>query len=237
MAEQDTRAFLEDVLLRYDPNIDLSDGSAAQVELISPILGRIGPDPFSGDVATFIRERLRITFPDMALTEADETEDLIVRPMQVLIEPIIQEIKLAQFRSRLDNYPQLSDVEVDVQMGNFFESRQRGGLASGSVRIYFNAPQTISISVVHVATTSTGLQYLPARPQQITAQQMALNIEGAEYYFDVDYVAQRRGVEFNVNENSIRSVANMPGAVRVRNLRKFRGGVARETSTEFVSRV
>jgi len=237
MAEQDTRAFLEDVLLRYDPTIDITDGSSAQVELIDPILQRIGPDPFSGDIVTFIRDRLRAAFPDMALTPADEAEDLLVRPMQVLIEPIVQEIKLIQLRSRLDNYLQLSDAEVDAQMGNFFEGRQRGGLARGSVRLYFNSPQTVSISVVHVATAPGELRFIPDRPQQITSQQMSLNIEGAEYYFDVDYVAQRRGIEFNVNENTIRSVANLPGAVRVRNLRKFRGGVARETSTEFVARV
>ena len=237
MAELDTRTFLEDLLLRYDPNVDLTDGSSAQVELIDPILSRIGPDPFSGDVAAFIRERLAASFPDMALTEADEAEDLIVRPMQVLIEPIVQEIKLAQMRSRLDRYTELSDTEVDAQMGNFFEARQRGGLARGSVRIYFNSPQSVSISIVHIATAPGDLSFLPDRPQQITAQQMGLNIEGTEYYFDVDYVAQRRGEEYNVNENSIRSVANLPGAVRVRNLRKFRGGVARETSAEFVARV
>ena len=52
MSLSETRTFLEDALLRYDPDIDLSEGSRAQVELIDPILNRVGPDPFDDDIPT-----------------------------------------------------------------------------------------------------------------------------------------------------------------------------------------
>lgn len=238
MSVQDTRAFLEDLLLRYDPTIDVSEGSPAQVEIIEPVLRRLGPGPMDyPDIALFVRERLRAAFPEMAITEADEAEDLLVRPIQVLLEPVLQEVHLVRQRSRLSEYQSLSDVEVDALMGNFFEYREQGGFARGQVRIYFSTPQSVTVTVVNIASAPGGLRFIPNGTQRITAEQMNLNVEGSEYYFDVMYQAERRGDEYNVEPGSIRSVSNLPGAIRVRNLRKFTGGIFRESSTDFVARV
>lgn len=236
MASSDLRRFLEDALLRYDPDIDLSEGSRANAELVEPIIERVGIDPFDQDIATFVQTRVRQAFPSLAITEVDELTDVLIDPMRVLIEPLVRETKLVKLRRSLRNVESLSDDEVDALLGNFFFNRIGGGFAVGVVRLYFATPQSITLSAVNPATTRSGLRFLPTRPQQITADQMLLNVEGTEYYFDANYTAERRGDEYNVEPREIVSIANLPTAVRVRNLRRFRFGAPRETNAEFVAR-
>ena len=237
MSLKDTEKFLEDLLLRYDPGVDLSEGSRARVEVVDPILRRIGIDPIDEDIHTFIRDRIRQTHPDLVTSEVDEITDLVIDPMRVIIEPLVREVKLVRLRASLNNTESLADDEVDSLLGNFFEPRKGGGYAQGQVRIYFAAPQSASLSLLHYASTRGGLKFLPSRPQAITLEQMLLNVEGSEYYFDVNYTSEQRGNDYNVEAGEIVSIANLPGASRIKNLRKMRDGVQRETSTEFVTRV
>ena len=236
MALSDTRAFLEELVLRYDPSADVTDGARAQTELIDPILNRVGIDPFDEDIEVFVRERVRKAFPSLAITEADDLTDVLIDPIRVLFEPLVREVKLVKLRSSLRNISSLSDDEVDALMGNFFSVRVSGGYAVGVVRAYFSTPQTVSITQTQPATTRSGLRFFPTRPQQITADQMLLNIDGSEYYFDINYTAENRGDEYNVEPNEVVSVANLPSATRARNLRRFRGGIARESSADFSAR-
>ena len=77
MSLSETRAFLEDLFTRFDElTADVTEGSRTSTELIEPILQRIGIDPFDEDISTFIVERMRQSFPQLAITEVDETTDL-----------------------------------------------------------------------------------------------------------------------------------------------------------------
>lgn len=236
MSQAETQAFLEELVKKYDPDADVSAGSRAQSELIEPILQRIGIDPFDEDIGVFIRTRVAQAFPDRDVTEVDDFADLLINPAQVLMTPLVREIKLVQLRRSLRNISSLSDDEVDALMGNFFSARIAGGFSVGVVRAYFSSPQSISVTQTQAATTRSGLRFYPTRPQAITADQMRLNIDGSEYYFDINYTAENRGDEYNVERNEIVSIANLPTATRVRNLRRFDLGTARETSAEFAAR-
>ncbi len=237
MALSDIKTFIEDILVRYDPDIDLSEGSKAQTELVLPIADRIGTDPFDDDIQTFIMERVRQTHPNNAIAASDELMDLLINPMRVILEPVVREVKLVKLRGDISNVEKLADEEVDALMSNFFEARRSGGISNGVVRIYFAAPQSVSVTLVNPATTRGGLRFAPTRPQQITSDQMLLNVDGSEYYFDVNYSAESRGSEYNVEAGEIVSVAGLPSATRVRNIRRFRGGIEHEKSLDFIARV
>jgi hypothetical protein len=237
MSLSETRQFLEDLVRRYDPDTDVTEGSRAQTDLIEPILERVGIDPFDEDLDTFVRERIRQMFPTLAITEADDLTDTVIDPLRVLLEPIVREVKLVKLRASLRNIESLSDDEVDSLLGNFFESRRAGGFAIGVVRAYFATPQTVSVTSTSPATTRDGRRFFSTRPQSITADQMQLNQEGTEYYFDINFTAENRGDEYNVEPGEIVSIANLPTATRVKNLRRFRGGSAREGNTDFAARV
>jgi hypothetical protein len=236
MANNDTRQFLQDALVRYDPDIDLSEGSRADTELVQPILQRIGIDPFDDDILTFVRTRVQQSFPNLAITEDDPLTDILLDAMRVLIEPLVREVKLVKLRGSLRNIESLSDDEVEALLANFFISRITGGFSVGVVRVYFATPQSLSLTLTNPATTKAGLRFRPTRPQAITADQMLLNREGSEFYFDVNYTAEKRGDEYNVEPNEIVSVANLPTATRIRNPRRFRGGVPQEGILDFAAR-
>lgn len=237
MAQSDIEVFLQDLLLRYDPSTDLTDGSRAQVELIQPILGRIGSDPFDVDITTFVEERITQAFPELSITQTTALRDTLVNPMRVLLEPIVREIKLVKLRQSVSNVERLSDDEVDALMANFFEARKAGGYARGVVRVYFTAPVTVSFTLIQVASTRGGLRFIPSPAQTITKDQMLLNREGQEYYVDVSYVAEKRGDEYNVDRNEVLAIANLASATRVRNPNRFSDGQPRENSLDFVARV
>jgi hypothetical protein len=237
MSLEETRDFLEDLLLRFDPDINLDDGSRAQAELVQPVLDRIGIDPFDEDIATFVRERVRQEFPDLAITDVDALTDTLISPMRVLLDPIVREVKLTKLRSSLANVESLSDAEVDALMSNFFEPRRSGGFAVGVIRCFFANPLSVSLTIANPAFGPGGIRFFPTVPQQITADQMLLNQSGSEFYFDVNYTAENRGDEYNIEADQVTSVANLPVATRVSNLRRFRDGSPRENSVDYVARV
>lgn len=238
MAQSDIRTFLQDLLLRYDPDLDLTDGSRAQTEIIEPILGRIGTDPFDTDIETFVRERVTQAFPSLNIAQTAALEDTLISPIRVLLEPIVREVKLVKLRQGVvANVERLGDDEVDAGMANFFESRRAGGYSRGVVRVYFAAPVTVSFTMIQVASTRGGLRFIPQPAQTVTADQMLLNREGQEYYVDISYVAEKRGDEYNVDRNEVVSIANLPSAARIRNPNRFSNGTPRENSIDFVARV
>lgn len=237
MSLQETKSFLVDLLARFDSTLDTRDGGRVASELIEPILTRIGPDPFDADITTFISTRIQQSFPQLAITEADELTDLLIDPMRILIEPLTREIKLVKLRQSLRNLDVLADDEVDALMGNFFIGRRPGSYSLGVVRAYYVSPQTVTVTLINMATTKSGLRFVPYPPQQITADQMLLNVDGSEYYVDFNYTAESPGTEYDIEPGEINSIANLPTATRVVNLRRFRGGQVRETNQEFVARV
>jgi len=236
MAASDLKTFLTDLVSRWNPDVDLSDGSNAQTRLIQPILDRIGVDPFDEDIDVFVRTRIQQAYPHLGITEVDALYDTLIMPMTVLIEPVAREVKLIKLRSSLKNADALSDGEIDALMTNFFETRQGGGFARGVVRAYFTSPRSVLATIANPATTRGGLRYFPTFPQQITAEQMMLNIEGTEYYFDINYTAEKRGSEYNIDSGQVVSISNFATSSRVTNLRRFADGTTREGSLEFVSR-
>lgn len=238
MSLRETRTFLEELILRFDPELDVTEGSRADVDLIQPILGRIGLDPLDEDMHVFVRERVRQAMGSrMAINEIDELTDVLIDPCRVLFEPLSREVKLVRLRSSLQNSESLADAEVDSLMGNFFESRISGGYAVGVVRAYYASPQTVSVTSTSIAVTRSGLRFLPTRSQGLTRDQMRSNVDGSEYYFDINYIAEAKGDEYNIEQAEISSVANLTSATRVTNLRRFRDGTPREGGVEFISRV
>lgn len=233
---EDLQAFVEEALLEYDPDIDLSEGSPAQIEVIDPIVNRFTPDPFEVDVPTYIRTRIQQEYPKLNAEEGDALADLLIKPMEALLDPIIREVEFLRKNKSLNNPDLLAPDEADALMGNFFVSRTRGEISVGSIRIYFNAPTAISLSLSNEAATSDGLKFIPATTQEISAEDMLFNQDGTLFYMDAAYEAEKEGDEYNIDANEITTIANIPASVRVTNLARFRDGAPEESTLQFIER-
>ena len=88
---------------------------------------------------------------------------------QVLLDPISREVTLIKQGQSLANPELLADSEADALVANMFVSRSTGGLSVGTVRLYFNAPVALNISVGNVCYTAAGLRFLPTTLQSISA--------------------------------------------------------------------
>lgn len=232
----DLQQFIEERLLLFDPDVDLSDGSPAQVTVVDPIVRRYASDPFEIDVETFIRTRLRQELPDLSSEEGDTLADLLVKPMRVLLDPIVREVTFLRNNKSLASPELLAPAEADSLMGNLFVARTRGALSVGVVRLYFNAPIAISVSVGNTLYTADGLNFIPSQPQAISAEAMIFNQSGNLFYFDVSVEAEREGDEYNVEVAEVVGVTNVPSSVRVSNLSRFRDGLPEESTVAFVER-
>lgn len=232
----DLRDFVEERLLDFNPDIDLSEGSPAQNEVIDPIVRRFTPDPFEMDVPTFIKTRLEQEYPGLNKEDGEALADLLIKPIEALLDPLIREVEFLRKNKSLIEPDLLAPAEGDALMGNFFVSRNTGTKSIGQVRVSFNAPTAISIGVGNEAGTDSGLKFLPRYPQEISAEQMLFNQDGNLFYADFAYEAEKEGDEYNVDANTITSIANIPTAVKVRNLNRFRDGVPEESTLSFIDR-
>lgn len=236
MPTEELKDFIEERLAAFDPDIDLSEGSPAQVQVVDPIVNRFTPDPFEMDVEKFIEARLIQEFPDVNFREGSGVRDLLVKANQLLLDPIAREVTLIKQGQSLANPELLAASEADALVANLFVSRATGGLATGTVRLYFNAPVALNISVGNACYTAGGLRFLPTSLQSISAEAMVFNQSGSLYYFDIQVTAEESGTDYNVGAGEVVGITNLNTAVRVANLDAFDGGLDEETTDELVEK-
>jgi hypothetical protein len=235
--EDDLRSFLETRLLAFDPAMDLSSNSPAQLQVITPIIERFGEDPFSTDIPTFIRDRLIQEFPDMNADNGGMLEDLLTKPMQLLLEPFKREIELVRLGGSFQNADVMAESEADALGANWFTDRDTGDFSSGPVRLFYAQPTTARCGTDKRFFTGDGLAFFPIQNYSITAQQMAFNRQGTFYFFDITVRAEQEGDNYNVKRGDINGVEEMPGVVKVANLTDFISGSPKETNLDYISRI
>lgn len=237
MALVDLQAFILQCLANYNPTLDLSSGSPIDAQVIQPILQRLGTDPFSVDMATFIETRLLQEFPDLAIRGGDALTDLLEKPNIVLWDPIVREIQRVKSQLSFRDPTTLTTDDADALGANLFATRETGTISTGVARIYFASPQAISVTPSNFITSQTGLHFFPTAIQSISLTEMLLNLDGSLYYFDVNVQAEQPGVQYNIAANQLITIANITAATRVTNLRAFTAGLDAETAVQFVDRI
>lgn len=237
MALQDLELFLQERIQAFNNQLDVSPGSPVDVQVIQPILRRLGTDPFTTDIATFIQDRLTQEFPDLALKQGDAVTDLLVKPAVVLWDPIIREVQRVKNMLSFRDPASLTIDEAEALGANLFATRKTGDTARGVVRIYFAAPQNITISQANFVTSRQGLNYFPTSVQSISTQEMLINKESSLYYFDINVVAESTGDAYNIGPDEIVTIANVLAAVRLTNKSRFRFGLPEEDAVTYAGRI
>lgn len=237
MAIDSWRLFIQERLRAFDATINLDRGAPASTQVVEPLVARLEPDPFETDTLLFILTRLQQEHPQLFAEEGGALADLLVKPMITLLEPLRREFKSVSKQLSLANPEQLTSVEADRLMANFFMLRQLGGYARVKVRIYFQNPLSANIGTTNIAYTANGLRFLPAQAQSINAEEMLFNLDSSGlYYFDVNYQAERPGTQYNIGATQIINVTGLTASTRATNLAKATPGVREETTSEFIDR-
>jgi hypothetical protein len=233
----DLKNFIENLLVGFNPAIDLSPGSPAETQIVQPILDRFADDPFSVDISTFLRDRLIQDFPDLAADNGGQLEELLTNPLQLFLEPFKREIESVKINQSVINADLMADSEADALGANFFEPREAGGFSGGLVRLYFAAPVTVNVTADKRTYTNTGLNFFPVENFKITTAQMLFNRQGNLYFMDITVQAENPGDEYNVGANEIANIDGIPGVVKVSNLSAFTDGSPREDNATYLGRI
>ena len=237
MASDDLEDFVQERLKDYDPDVDLLPGSAADTKVVQPILRRLGTDPFTIELEPFLYTRLQQEYPNIALAEGDAIIDLAVKPMQLLMNPVVEEVKRVRNNLSFSDAITLTTTEAEALGANFFVTRETGSYARGRARLYFTTPQPLTVTPGNYLSTGGGLRYLPTSIQSITSDEMLLNKEGSYYYFDVTIVAAFPGRSYDQESGALVSVFGIPSAIRVTNKSTLQGGLDEEIPVEYVDRI
>jgi hypothetical protein len=237
MALADLEAFIIQSLQKVDNTLDLTSGSPYDVQVIQPILRRLGTDPYTVDIGLFIQTTLNQQFPQLPTKEGDAITDLLIKAGIVLWNPIVREgFRIANASSFRD--PDLLTVDEAESLGaNLFATREAGEFSRGSVRLYFAQPQSISVSPANFVSSNDGLHFFPTEVQSIRVEEMILNVENSLYFFDINVIAEQAGDAYNVSKDAIVTIANIASAVRLTNKVRFRRGTPDEDAVTFVDRI
>jgi len=234
---ENLRLFLQERIREVDPSLDTSIGSEIDTTVIQPLLDRLGPDPYDVPVRDFIIGRLQTEFPELVVQDGEPIDDYAVKIMQILLEPFRRQIRQVSNNQSVANPEILNETEADNLGANYFLTRELGSFASGQTRLYYSAPQFSQVAPVNVITTGSGLRFFPVETQAITLDRMLFNVEDNLYYQDVICRAEEQGTDYNIAENTLTSIQDMPAVVRVSNPSPFTGGEFRESTEDFLARV
>jgi len=190
-------------------------------------------------ILNFIVRWVTEYFPDVVLREGTAAYDLLAKAYAILHHEQLdtQDIVLGRLDPR--NYETMSEASMDRLAANWFLTRNQGGLSVGPVRIYFSEPVEVTIPVNFEVETSSGLKFITYSTFSYSASQLESQKIGNRYYCDISVYASANGSQYNIGVGEISDIASplYQPWVSVSNLQAFTGGAARESNSEFYSRI
>lgn len=230
------RDLLVERLELYDPSMDVSAGSALWTQVVEPVFAQLGTDPFDTDIRSFLKDRVTQAYPTISAQDGDALVDLLITPLEVLLEPLKREIQIVR-RGQSARRPELLRLEDARDLAaNFFTEWKSGSRASGIVRVYFPQPTYATILPTVEFTTAGGLKFYPTTSLTVRPEQMLLYRSGTEYYVDVPVTSSDAGGGYNIEKGTVTSVKGISGYTRIANLSGFTGGGDAETAEELLAR-
>ncbi|MEC8306390.1 MAG: hypothetical protein VXZ72_00825 [Chlamydiota bacterium] len=236
MADATLLAYLQELVTSYDSTISTASGSSFRTKVIDPFLKRVGDSPLDLDLETFLADRIKEEVPDLDTSANSGIRDLVIRPMSIMLDPIRREINSIKTGQSLNDFELMTREELNSLLGNFFLSIQDGSRATGTVRVYYNNPQTAAVSTLTKFMTEEGLIFNPTSVTTITAVDMAFNQDGVFYYLDVPVQAAETGDTYNIPAGAIVQVDGIVGPTKVTNKLAFTSATNDETPAQAVSR-
>jgi len=232
---EELKRYLTERLTDLDPSLSDSAGSLMYVKVINPLLVRLGTDPLSVDIETFILSRLQDEFPALDVKSPGSVlRDVLVSPLVLILEPLQREIEFLRTQNSLADSESLTESEMDALLSNVLSERKFGEYARGYVRVYFNAARAVGVDASIVFSTAGGNGFVAEEAFTYAVTDMVRS--GNQFYLDIPVRSQQPTTDGNIGSGAIKYVSGLEGVVRVTNLTAFTGGVTKETNEDFLIR-
>lgn len=235
MPRKDLQEFLKERLIALNPLEDVSSGGRADTEVIQPTLGYFGVDAVGPDVRSMVMATIRNQHPELGLLPDGVVDDAVAKVHATLSYAISREITLVKARLRPD--PRIHTIESAALLpGALFVPLDEGGRSVGTARLYYLAPISETARPENIFYARTGVRFAPVDTQYISKDEMRLNVENGQYYFDVSLVAVDAGESGNIDPGSIDRAPSITRSISVTNKLRFWGGSASDTVSSLLAK-
>lgn len=183
----------------------------------------------------FVTAFMRDEFPDLDFRPGTGVYDILAAPMFRLTETFQTTTENVRRQLSLLNASEMSEVDVDRLIANFFISRKEGAKSLGKARITLTTSESFIIPADGIFIHSSGVKFKPLSGHSISISDLT-NI-GNTIYIDITLQSLFVGDATNVNAGEFVSFPVLSNKVaRVEALSPFTGGVDKETNDAIVRR-
>lgn len=193
------------------------------------------------DNKTFLLQRIALADPSIDTTDASQWSALVGRPVQNYTSGLGALIANDDIARDLRKSEQMTFDQVAAFASNFFVDPKTGTSSTGTVNIFFIAPQDVNIALGQAFTADNGTRYFASASLQITAAQVSAQFDSnyGGYRVDVPNVTSTGfGSDYSIVAGSIVAMDNETANVLlVTNLSDFSKSVAAETKAELAARI
>lgn len=192
------------------------------------------PDRFALPVAAFIRQRLKEEFPNYPSGQGSAFGDVLILPAAFILQQFRDELNVMKRNMSILNFQTMLEEEMDRLASNFLVQRRKGVRCYGTVRVFFDQLQPVSIDQKAIFFDDENHRWAPISSVVMTLAQLELNAvaDTGEYYADVPVIADAVGPDFQADVDQVNQLAGILGATRCTNLTKFSEGKADDTNTD-----
>jgi hypothetical protein len=147
---------------------------------------------------------LTAKFPDLDLREGTAVRDMVIRPSATLLAMVNKALIFYFVQNSLDGVNDATpQVFVDKLMSNWFLTRKQGNKAIINVRLFFAKSKSIGIPSDVYFSTDNALKFYPTSSVSYSSTQLTYDSSSNTYYIDLDLVADKAGVNYNITNGSL----------------------------------
>lgn len=181
---------------------------------------------------------LKAKYPDIDLRQGTGIRDLVIRPSATLLalvnKALVFYFQQNDINSVTDNTPQ---EYVDKMMSNWFLTRKVGIQAIINARMYFAKPKNVNFYSDITFSVDGKLKFSPLTSVTFAASQLTFDSGSNQYYVDVDLIAEKPGIEYNITTGSLLYFSNFDPYFLHAEINYLREGAQDvETNSEFIAR-
>jgi hypothetical protein len=194
-------------------------------------------------ISDFLTQRLAEYDSKFELRSGTGFEKLFFKPIQFMLQPFVDEADIINTSQSLrqilatDDPDAFNEESVDANISNLFVYRAEGAYSTGVARVYYNEAVDRAYPTGGASFLGTNDKtYSNVSAYSITKGEMASQIEGGLFYFDITVKSDDRGEDTELEINNLVTLQDDVDVVTVTNKNRISGGLSREKNTALIDR-
>jgi hypothetical protein len=192
------------------------------------------------NIPNYIKQKLRESGSQVDTRPGSVWSDLVGTPLSHILSDFVTYQDEVVANQSLANVATMSDDVVEQMAANFLVTRNSGNYSTGSVTLYLNNPQQLTVPKGTIFSTADDVEFTTLSDYTDSRQSMQYNRDEYPLYnsSDIPIRAMAPGVGANVDTGMISKAVNWGGtAAKISNRAPITGGQIKETNTELVERI